>query len=134
MLLLTRHLFTQTGFFRTGDQGKPDKEEYLTLTERIQELINKGGENVFSVELDNTISQHQTVASMLCFAIHDYVRLRCWLRRQAQRRESGQSAGSEKMGRRICCGAQRTLKGSFCWQTSMARPRNSSWVVDLVAE
>lgn len=63
--------FTKTGFFRTGDQGKLDEEHYLTLTGRIKELINKGGEKVSPVELDNLIVQHQAVAEVVCFAIND---------------------------------------------------------------
>ena len=38
--------FTENRFFRTGDQGKLDKEGYLTLTGRLKEMINKGGEKV----------------------------------------------------------------------------------------
>lgn len=63
--------FTKTGFFRTGDQGKLDQEHYLTLTGRIKELINKGGEKVSPVELDNVIAQHRAVVEVVCFAIDD---------------------------------------------------------------
>lgn len=63
--------FTKPGFFRTGDQGKLDEEHYLTLTGRIKELINKGGEKVSPVELDNVIAQHQAVAKVGCFAVDD---------------------------------------------------------------
>ena len=63
--------FTASGFFRTGDQGKLDKDNYLTLTGRIKELINKGGEKISPVELDNVISQHPSVAEVVTFAIDD---------------------------------------------------------------
>ena len=62
---------TPTGFFRTGDQGKLDGEQYLTLTGRIKELINKGGEKISPVELDNVIGQHRAVGEVVCFAIED---------------------------------------------------------------
>lgn len=40
------------GFFRTGDQGKLDDKGYLTLTGRIKELINRGGEKISPLEVD----------------------------------------------------------------------------------
>lgn len=61
----------QMKYFRTGDQGKLDPDGYLTLTGRIKELINKGGEKISPVELDNTIGQHASVEEVVTFAIDD---------------------------------------------------------------
>ncbi|KAF7190337.1 putative peroxisomal-coenzyme A synthetase [Pseudocercospora fuligena] len=63
--------FTKEGFFRTGDQGKFDEDGYLILTGRLKEMINKGGEKISPVELDNTISQHEAIAEVVTFAIDD---------------------------------------------------------------
>ena len=64
--------FTRDGnYFRTGDQGKLDREGYLTLTGRIKELINKAGEKISPVELDNTIGHHEAVEEVVAFAIDD---------------------------------------------------------------
>ena len=63
--------FTQDGFFRTGDQGKQDEDGYVIITGRIKELINKGGEKISPVELDNVVSQHPAVAEAVSFAIDD---------------------------------------------------------------
>lgn len=38
------------GWFHTGDQGFLDEEGYLTLTGRIKELINRGGEKISPIE------------------------------------------------------------------------------------
>jgi long-subunit acyl-CoA synthetase (AMP-forming) len=40
------------GWFCTGDQGFLDAEGYLTLTGRIKELINRGGEKISPLEVD----------------------------------------------------------------------------------
>ena len=44
-------MIEQGGWFHTGDQGKLDGEGYLTLTGRIKELINRGGEKISPLEV-----------------------------------------------------------------------------------
>ena len=63
--------FTADGFFRTGDQGKQDKDGYVIITGRIKELINKGGEKISPIELDNVIAQNPKVSEAVSFAIAD---------------------------------------------------------------
>ena len=63
--------FTKEGFFRTGDQGKQDKEGYVFITGRIKELINKGGEKISPVELDNVVAQNPAVGEAVSFAMAD---------------------------------------------------------------
>lgn len=63
--------FTTQGFFRTGDQGKQDEDGYITITGRIKELINKGGEKIAPVELDNVMAQHPAISEPVSFAIDD---------------------------------------------------------------
>ena len=40
------------GWFRTGDEGVLDQEDILTLLGRIKELINRSGEKISPVEID----------------------------------------------------------------------------------
>ncbi|KAI9848164.1 MAG: hypothetical protein M1837_000838 [Sclerophora amabilis] len=63
--------FTSEGFFRTGDQGRQDDEGYIFITGRIKELINKGGEKISPIELDNVLAQHPSVSEAVSFAIAD---------------------------------------------------------------
>lgn len=63
--------FTAEGFFRTGDQGKKDKDGYVIITGRIKELINKGGEKISPIELDNVLARHPKVSEAVSFAIPD---------------------------------------------------------------
>jgi acyl-CoA synthetase (AMP-forming)/AMP-acid ligase II len=63
--------FTKDGFFRTGDQGKKDKDGYVIITGRIKELINKGGEKISPIELDNVLARHPKVGEAVSFAIPD---------------------------------------------------------------
>ncbi|NNE52971.1 MAG: AMP-binding protein [Sulfitobacter sp.] len=56
-------------WFRTGDQGTFDAEGYLTLTGRLKEIINRGGEKVSPLEVDGLISEHPAVAQVVTFAM-----------------------------------------------------------------
>ena len=60
--------FTQ-GWFRTGDQGRFDAENYLSLTGRLKEIINRGGEKVSPLEVDGVLSAHPAIAQVVTFAI-----------------------------------------------------------------
>ena len=61
------------GWFRTGDQGHLDSEGYLTLSGRIKELINRGGEKISPREIDEVLVTHPAVAEAVCFGIPDRV-------------------------------------------------------------
>jgi acyl-CoA synthetase (AMP-forming)/AMP-acid ligase II len=56
-------------WFRTGDQGVIDADGYLTLTGRLKELINRGGEKISPIEIDDVLLRHPAVAEALAFAV-----------------------------------------------------------------
>ena len=63
--------FTQ-GWFRTGDQGVMNAEGYLTLTGRLKEIINRGGEKISPREVDDVLMDHPAVQQVITFAMpHD---------------------------------------------------------------
>jgi acyl-CoA synthetase (AMP-forming)/AMP-acid ligase II len=55
------------GWFRTGDQGVLDENGYLTLTGRLKEMINRGGEKISPREIDEVLLAHPAVAEAVCF-------------------------------------------------------------------
>ena len=60
------------GWFRTGDQGTLDDAGYLRITGRLKELINRGGEKVSPLEVDEVVMDHPAVQQVVTFAIpHD---------------------------------------------------------------
>ena len=56
-------------WFRTGDQGAFDAEGYLRITGRLKEIINRGGEKVSPLEVDEVLMDHPAVAQAVTFAI-----------------------------------------------------------------
>ena len=57
------------GWFRTGDQGTMDAEGYLSLTGRLKEIINRGGEKISPREIDEILMDHPAVAQVVCFGM-----------------------------------------------------------------
>ncbi len=57
------------GWFRTGDQGYLDADGYLKITGRIKEIINRGGEKVSPLEVDDVFMDHPLVQQFVTFAM-----------------------------------------------------------------
>jgi len=98
------------GWFRTGDQGYLDEDGYLTLTGRLKELINRGGEKISPLEIDDVLLRHAAVAEALVFAvphkalgedIHAAVVLRAAASEQELREHCARSLADFKVPRQI---------------------------------
>jgi len=60
------------GWYRTGDAGYLDDEGYLYLVDRVKDMIVTGGENVYSVEVENVLGTHEAVDQVAVIGIpHD---------------------------------------------------------------
>ena len=60
------------GWFRTGDQGVMDEDGYLTITGRLKEIINRGGEKISPREVDDVLMDHAAIQQVVTFAVpHD---------------------------------------------------------------
>src|SRR3546814_12036974 len=59
------------GWLHTGDGGYLDERGYLTLVDRLKDMIVSGGENVFSLEVENAIYACVEVAECAVIGILD---------------------------------------------------------------
>ena len=66
-----KEAFTKDGFFRTGDVAKIDEKGYITLTGRIKEMINRGGESISATEIERLINRHPDVAAVAVIPMPD---------------------------------------------------------------
>lgn len=57
------------GWFRTGDQGVMDDDGFLTITGRLKEIINRGGEKISPREVDDVLMDHPAVQQVVTFAM-----------------------------------------------------------------
>jgi long-chain acyl-CoA synthetase len=57
------------GWYHSGDAGYVDENGYLFLVDRVKDMIVTGGENVYSVEVENAIASHPSVAQVAVIGI-----------------------------------------------------------------
>lgn len=63
--------FTPDGWLRTGDIGQITPDGFLTLTDRVKDVIKSGGEFISSVHLENTLTEHPAVSEAVVVAVPD---------------------------------------------------------------
>ena len=68
---LTDDVFTADGWYRTGDLAIVDDKGFLHITGRIKDVINRGGEKIPVVEIENLLYQHPLVSDAAIVAMPD---------------------------------------------------------------
>lgn len=59
------------GWYRSGDAGRLDADGYLFLADRVKDMIVSGGENIYSLEVENAISSHPAVVQVAVVGARD---------------------------------------------------------------
>jgi long-chain acyl-CoA synthetase len=59
----------RAGWFHTGDLGYADNEANLFIVDRAKDMIITGGENVYSVEVENALASHPDAIEVAVFGI-----------------------------------------------------------------
>jgi len=59
------------GWLHTGDLGTMDSRGYVKITGRVKEMIIRGGENLFPVEIENAMLEHPSIAEVAVVGIPD---------------------------------------------------------------
>lgn len=68
---LTAVAIDERGWFRTGDIGSLDADGFLYVRDRLKDMIISGGENIYSVEVENAIGTHPAVLEVAVVGIPD---------------------------------------------------------------
>ncbi|HKY14279.1 MAG TPA: AMP-binding protein [Microthrixaceae bacterium] len=68
---LTADVFDTEGWYRTGDVGVLDADGYLTITDRISDIIIRGGENISAQEIEELMMGLASVAEVTVVAAPD---------------------------------------------------------------
>lgn len=64
-------VFDEDGFFKTGDLARISEKGYITLTGRVKEMINRGGESISATEIEKLINLHQDVVAVAVIPMPD---------------------------------------------------------------
>lgn len=59
------------GWLHTGDSGYLDEDGFLFIVDRVKDMIISGGENVYSIEVENAIYRHTAVSQCAVIGIPD---------------------------------------------------------------
>ena len=65
------HEAVQDGWFRTGDGGYLDDNNYVTIADRKKDVIISGGENVSSIEVEDVLFSHEQVIEVAVIGVPD---------------------------------------------------------------
>ncbi|MFI2737088.1 class I adenylate-forming enzyme family protein [Streptomyces sp. NPDC018711] len=65
----TRAAFTEEGWFRTGDLARLDGDGRVGIVDRITDMVIRGGENVYCVEVEGALHQHPDVLDAAVFGV-----------------------------------------------------------------
>ena len=68
---LNEQSFAEGGWFRTGDVGVIGESGALTITDRVKDIIIRGGENLSSLEIEDLVLRHESVAEAAAVGLPD---------------------------------------------------------------
>ena len=67
----TAEAVDRAGWMHTGDLGTIDEDGYLNIVGRIKDMVIRGGENLYPVEIEEVLFQHPAVASAQVIGVPD---------------------------------------------------------------
>jgi fatty-acyl-CoA synthase len=65
--------FRSDGWLRTGDVGRADADGYVQVLDRMKDMIIRGGENIYSLEVESVLARHPAIVEVAVVAVPDPV-------------------------------------------------------------
>ena len=65
--------FRSDGWLRTGDVGRADADGYVQVLDRMKDMIIRGGENIYSLEVESVLARHPAIAEVAVVGVPDPV-------------------------------------------------------------
>ncbi|MFB9475586.1 long-chain fatty acid--CoA ligase [Nonomuraea salmonea] len=67
----TAKVLSEDGWFRSGDVGVADEDGYVRISDRINDVIISGGENIYPAEVESALYEHPAVAECAVIGVAD---------------------------------------------------------------
>ncbi|GAA4263570.1 class I adenylate-forming enzyme family protein [Dactylosporangium darangshiense] len=67
----TGETFGADGWLRTGDVGRVAADGYVQVLDRLKDMIIRGGENIYSLEVEGVLARHPAVADVAVVGVAD---------------------------------------------------------------
>jgi fatty-acyl-CoA synthase len=67
----TAETFGADGWLRTGDVGRIDADGYVQVLDRMKDMIIRGGENIYSLEVESVLARHPAIAEVAVVGVPD---------------------------------------------------------------
>jgi len=65
--------FRSDGWLRTGDVGRADADGHVQVLDRMKDMIIRGGENIYSLEVESVLTRHPAIAEVAVVGVPDPV-------------------------------------------------------------
>ena len=69
----TADVFGVDGWLRTGDVGRADADGYVQVLDRMKDMIIRGGENIYSLEVESVLARYPAIAEVAVVGVPDPV-------------------------------------------------------------
>jgi len=69
----TAEIYRTDGWLRTGDIGRLDADGYVQVLDRIKDMIIRGGENIYSLEVESVLARHPAIGDVAVVGVPDEV-------------------------------------------------------------
>lgn len=67
----TADTFGADGWLRTGDVGRVDADGHVQVLDRLKDMIIRGGENIYCLEVESVLARHPAIAEVSVVGVPD---------------------------------------------------------------
>lgn len=114
------------GWFRSGDAARIDEDGYVTVVDRIKDMIISGGENVYPAEIEDRLLTHPGIAECAVIGVPDEKWGRCRARSSCRARASNWTPTKSSRPSPDTSPSTRSRSRWYSRTNSRARPRENS--------